>query len=162
MRIGAGRYPNVGPSRRDGKRANGGNYIRVRDKLQGDLKAPAKPGLYEVRYVLREGARTLASHNLEVVAADAPLDDGAGLSAPAQAKAGETITVSWTGGVDSADQRIALARADQADFSWISAHKTGTAQSLELKMPDETGTYEVRYLDVSGRKVLGRAIVEVK
>jgi Ca-activated chloride channel family protein len=139
-----------------------GEYVRVRNQLEGDLKAPAETGLYELRYVLREGARTLASHALEVVAADAPLDDGAGLSAPAQAAVGSTITVSWTGGADSADQRIALARHDQADFSWIVAHKTGATQSLELKMPEEAGTYEVRYLDVSGRQVLGRAIVEVK
>ncbi|WIY52235.1 VWA domain-containing protein [Devosia sp. YIM 151766] len=138
------------------------DYIRVRDKLQGDLKAPGEPGLYEIRYVLREGARTLASQDLEVVEADAPLDEGAGLSAPAQSSAGGTITVSWTGGADSADQRISLARADQADFSWIVAHKVATEKTLELKMPDEPGRYEVRYLDVSGRSVLGRAIVEVK
>jgi len=138
------------------------DYIRVGDKLQGDLKAPDEPGLYEIRYVLREGARTLASHDLEVVEADAPLDDGAGLSAPAEASAGETITVSWTGGSDSTDQRISLARADQADFSWIAAHRIGEETTLNLDMPDEPGRYEVRYLDVSGREVLGRAIVEVK
>ncbi len=138
------------------------DYIRVRDKLEGDLKAPAETGLYEIRYVLREGARTLASHDLEVVAEDAPLDDGAGLSAPAQAGVGEIITVAWSGGADSADQRIALARADQADFSWIVAHKAGADKTLQLTMPQEAGTYEVRYLDISGRKVLGRAIVEVK
>src|SRR5690606_30907630 len=95
-----------------------GEYIRVRDKLQCDIRAPQEPGLYELRYVLREGASTLASQALEVVAADAPLDDGAGLSVPPKATAGQTITVSWRGGGDSADQRIALARADQVDFSW--------------------------------------------
>jgi Ca-activated chloride channel family protein len=137
-------------------------YVRVRDKLQGDLMAPDAPGLYEIRYVLREGARTLASHALEVVDADATLDDGAGLSAPSRASVGETITVSWSGGAYSADQRIALARADQADFSWIAAHKVEPATSLDLTMPNEAGRYEVRYLDVSGRKVLGRAIVEVE
>lgn len=139
-----------------------GTYIDAGSTTSGDLKVPKETGLYEVRYVLKEGRRTLASHAFEVVDADAPLDDGAGLSAPAQAGAGQTVTVSWTGGADSADRRIALAHADQADFSWIAAHKTGTAQSLELMMPQEAGTYEVRYLDVSGRKVLGRAIVEVK
>ncbi len=137
-------------------------YIRVRDTLGGNLKAPDEPGLYEVRYVLREGAVTLARHNLEVVDADAPLDDGAGLSAPAEAGAGETITVSWTGGSDGADERIALARADQADFSWIAAHPVNAQTTLDLTMPDEPGRYEVRYLDITGRTVLGRAIVEVK
>jgi len=138
------------------------DYIRVRDARAGEMKAPAETGLYEIRYVLREGARTLASHQLEVVAQDAPLDDGAGLAAPAEAGAGETITVSWRAEAGSADQRVALARADQADFSWIAAHKVGAEKSLELQMPAQAGTYEIRFLDVSGRKVLGRAIVEVK
>ncbi|MFW8567288.1 vWA domain-containing protein [Orrella sp. 11846] len=139
-----------------------GDYITVQDRREGELNTPTTTGLYEIRYILQEGKRTLARHPFEVVAKDAPLDDGAGLSAPAQASAGQLITVSWTGGSDSTDQRIALARADQADFSWIVAHKAVGAQSLELTMPQEPGTYEVRYLDVSGRKVLGRAIVEVK
>ena len=138
------------------------DYIRVRDARAGEMKAPAETGLYEIRYVLREGARTLASHQLEVVAQDAPLDDGAGLAAPAEAGAGETITVSWRAEAGSADQRVALARADQADFSWIAAHKVGAEKSLELQMPAQAGTYEIRFLDVGGRKVLGRAIVEVK
>src|SRR5690606_23215237 len=114
------------------------------------------------RYMLNEGSRTLARHDLEVVAADAPLDEGAGLDVPAEARAGEVITISWSGGGDSADQRISLARADQADFSWIEAHRVGDENNLELRMPDEAGTYEVRFLDISSRKVLGRALVEVK
>ena len=137
-------------------------YISVSGNREGDLEAPAAPGLYEIRYVLKEGARTLASVDLEVVDANAPLDDGAGLRAPARASPGETITVSWTGGAGSPDQRISLARADQADFSWIAAHSVGDQTSLQLTMPDEAGRYEVRYLDVSGRSVLGRAIVEVE
>ena len=137
-------------------------YIRVEEELEGELEAPAEPGLYEIRYVLQEGARTLASRALEIVGAQAPLDDGAGLTVPSQASAGETISVSWTGGSDSPDQRISLARADQADFSWINAHRVGDQTSMELTMPDEAGRYEVRYLDVTGRTVLGRAIVEVE
>ncbi|WP_458791235.1 vWA domain-containing protein [Yoonia sp. MH D7] len=71
-------------------------YIRVADVTQGRLTAPDETGLYEMRYVLEVGKRTLASAPLEVVGADAPLDDGAGLSVPATAAPGETITVTWT------------------------------------------------------------------
>jgi Ca-activated chloride channel family protein len=137
-------------------------HIRTRDATEGRMKAPETVGLYEIRYVLEEGRRTLASASLEVVATDAPLDDGAGLDVPASARPGDVITVSWTGGSDGADQRISLARADQPDFSWIAAHKVGTDKTFELKVPEEAGSYEVRYLDISGRRVLGRAIVEVK
>src|SRR5690606_32609214 len=75
-----------------------GEFIRVMHTLQGDIGAPQVPGLYELRYVLHEGVRTLASQDLEVVAAAAPVDDGAGLSVPPKATAGETITVSCGGG----------------------------------------------------------------
>ncbi|MGB3391367.1 MAG: VWA domain-containing protein [Pseudaminobacter sp.] len=137
-------------------------YIRTDGRSEARMKAPDTAGLYEIRYILNKGGRVLASAPLEVVAADAPLDDGAGLDVPATARPGDVITVSWTGGSDSADQRISLAGADQLDFSWIATHKVGADKTLQLTMPEEAGTYEVRYLDISGRKVLGRAIVEVK
>src|SRR5690554_7921664 len=46
------------------------NYQRVRDVTENRLTAPAEPGLYEVRYVLREGGRTMASTPVEVVEAE--------------------------------------------------------------------------------------------
>ncbi|PWJ83739.1 Ca-activated chloride channel family protein [Pseudaminobacter salicylatoxidans] len=139
-----------------------GKYLRVRDNTDGKLVGPTETGFYELRYILNEGARIMATHSFEVVPANAPLDEGAGLNAPAQAGVGETITVSWTAEAGSADQRVSVARADQADFSWIAAHKVGAEKVLELQMPAEAGAYEVRFLDISGRKVLGRSIVEVK
>ena len=137
-------------------------HLRVGDKTEGRLQAPAETGFYEIRYVLEQGKKTLATAPLEVVGADAPLDGGAGLSVPQTAATGETITVTWTGGNNDTDQRIAIARKDQPDFSWLSAQKIKTVKSMELKMPDERGLYEVRFLDISERKLLGRSVVEVK
>ena len=138
------------------------NYIRVENKQQGQLTAPGQAGMYEVRYVLSQGGKTLAHAPVEVLAEDATLDFGAGLQAPAKARPGETITVSWSGGSDGKDQRVTLAKADAADFTWIAAHKVGEQKSQSFTLPDEAGRYEVRYLDVSNTAVLGRAIVEVK
>ena len=45
-----------------------GNYFVVRDAAKGTLKAPAETGMYEVRYVLREGKKTLASEMIEITA----------------------------------------------------------------------------------------------
>ncbi|WP_311948473.1 vWA domain-containing protein [Halomonas piscis] len=134
----------------------------VRDKREGTLTAPAEPGLYEVRYVLREGMKTLASAPLEVVGENAPLDHGAGLSVQKKAAPGETIVVTWSGGSDSGDQRIALARKEQPDFSWVRAQSIGEKKSMELTIPDDPGTYEVRFLDVAGRELLGRSVIEVQ
>ncbi len=139
-----------------------GTYMRIGDKTEGRLKAPDATGMYEIRYILDVGGKTLAGIPLEVIAADAPLDEGAGLSVPETAAPGETVTVSWTGGGDGADQRISLARKDQPLFGWISAHPVGEADSMELKMPEEPGLYEVRFLDISGQEILGRSVVEVK
>lgn len=138
------------------------HYVRAGDKIEAKLKAPVEPGLYEIWYVLEEGKRTLAHHQLEVVAANAALDDGITLSVPARASAGDIVAISWTGATDSADQRVVLARTNQPDFSWVAAHPIGSEPTVSLKMPDVTGSYEVRFLDVSGRKVLGRAIMEVE
>jgi Ca-activated chloride channel family protein len=136
-------------------------YIRTGTLKTVDLKGPTEPGLYEIRYVLEAGGKTLATTPLEVVAADAPLDDGAGLSVPTTATAGETITVTWTGGSDGADQRIALARIDQPDLSWVVAQPVSEGKTMQLTMPDASGTYEVRYLDISNRRLLGRAVIVV-
>ena len=144
------------------KEGETGQYFRAGDRTQGSLKVPSEPGLYEIRYILNEGLRTLASVPLEVVPADAPMDAGAGLSAPETAAPGASITVSWTGGGSGADQRIALARKDQPEFAWITAQKIAEDKSLTLTMPEEPGLYELRFLDISEQALLGRTVVEVK
>lgn len=138
------------------------DYIRVGKASEGSLSAPEEPGLYEIRYHLQQGNRVMARQAVEVLPADAPLDDGAGLVVPLSGKPGEKVIVKWTGGTDSADQRVTLARADQADFSWISAESAIGHNSLEIVLPDAPGSYEVRFLDVADRKVLGRSIIEVQ
>ncbi|HHW35198.1 MAG TPA: VWA domain-containing protein [Paracoccus solventivorans] len=138
------------------------DYIRVGTADSGKLRSPQEPGLYELRYRLEGGSRVMARHPVEVLAADAPMDAGAGLVVPASAKPGEAITVTWSGGADEGDQRVTLARADQADFSWISAETALGRDSLEVTMPDVPGRYEIRFLDIGNRQVLGRSIVEVQ
>ena len=137
------------------------NHNRAGSATEGQVKVPEEPGFYELRYVLEEGRHTLGSTLFEVVAADAPIDNGAGLSVPKTAKAADTITVTWTGTSKSSDQRIALARKEQADFSWVSVQSVGAEKSIEIEMPDEAGLYEVRFLDVANHQVLGRSIVKV-
>ncbi|MFG6539348.1 VWA domain-containing protein [Sulfitobacter sp. CS16] len=144
------------------KEGETGQYFRAGDRTQGSLKAPSEPGVYEIRYILNEGLRTLASVPLEVVPANAPMDAGAGLSAPETAAPGASITVSWTDGGSGADQRIALARKDQPEFAWITAQKIAEDKSLTLTMPEEPGLYELRFLDISEQALLGRTVVEVK
>ncbi|MCI2393934.1 hypothetical protein MN186_05550, partial [Aliiroseovarius sp. N1F302] len=138
------------------------DHKRAGSATETRLRAPDDTGLYEIRYVLENGRRMLASTPLEVVGEDAPLDVGAGLSVPKTAAPGETITVTWTGGSDSADQRISLAGKEQADFGWIAVFAIGEAKTMDIIMSEKPGLYEIRYLDISAKQVLGRAVVEVK
>ena len=74
------------------------NYFRVgKDDGTDSLKAPAETGLYEVRYVLNEGRRTVASQTIEVTEPEVTV------SAPDSALAGSAFDVSWTGTVHYRD-----------------------------------------------------------
>ncbi|SEH63241.1 vWA domain-containing protein [Paracoccus alkenifer] len=139
-----------------------GDYIRVGDLSEGKMTAPPDAGLYEIRYHLERERRVMARHPVEVLAADAPMDDGAGLEVPKTGKPGETITITWNSGLEAGDRRVAFARADQADFSWISAESITGRDNLEITLPPDPGRYELRFLDITNRKVLGRSIIEVK
>lgn len=137
------------------------NYFRVDDESEKDLQAPAETGLYELRYGLEEGRRTLASQPIEVLAEDAPLERGAALDAPDSGAAGSTITVEWSVDSTSADQRVSIARADRAIFTWVSVYSLDEGLPLEIALPDEPGDYELRLLDVTEQDVLARGMIWV-
>lgn len=138
------------------------DYFLVRDTGKGKFKAPAQTGMYELRYVLREGARVLARQTIEIVAADAALSEGAELSAPVSAAAGSMVAVGWSVASAGGDQRITLARTDQAIFTWITALKAADGPPVQMPMPAEPGTYELRFLDVTQQKVLARKVIKVE
>ena len=138
------------------------NYFAVRDKFEGELRSPDATGLYEIRYVLREGRRALARHMVEVLPEDAALNTGAELTAPDAVQAGTMIEVGWSVAQTSADQRITLARADQAIFTWITAVPAADGPPVSIPAPDEPGEYELRFLDVTNREVLARKVITVQ
>lgn len=140
-----------------------GEYFVVRDTTSGKLKAPEETGLYELRYILREGTRVLARHPVEVLPADAALNTGATIAAPDTGAPGSTIDVTWQVESSSADQRITLARGNQAIFTWLQAVKiTDGATTAQITLPPEAGVYELRFLDVSGQEVLARKVITVE
>jgi len=138
------------------------DYRRVRGAATISFKAPEEKGLYEIRYVLNEGSKTIATTMIEVVDENAAIDTGGSLDAPETAAPGASVTVGWTSSSQSERQRISLARRDQADFTWITAQKLGSEASLSFAMPQEPGFYEFRLLDLAASSVLSRSIIEVK
>ncbi len=137
-------------------------HVRVRANTSAKLRAPDQPGLYEVRYVLDSGRRTLATVQVEVVDANAPLDTGGSIEAPSSGTPGQTIEVSWSTVSTSTRLRVSLASVDQAEFTWIEAVPAGDGPPVSFTLPDAPGTYEFRLLDLAGPEVLSRAIIEVR
>src|SRR5690606_28053033 len=68
-------------------------YAYAKEEPELQLRAPTKPGEYQIRYVLNPGGdrRVLAEVSLVVTEADATL------SLPATVNAGSLIHVFWTG-----------------------------------------------------------------
>lgn len=139
-----------------------GVYKVVRNQNETVLDVPDETGLYEVRYMLREGLRVLARATVEVLGEDAQLSTGAAVDAPDTASPGAKVSVSWTIDTPSADQRVTVARADQAIFTWISATKITGEPPMDVTMPDEPGSYEIRILDLVAKQVLARKTIKIE
>lgn len=90
------------------------------------------------------------------------MNTGAEITAPDTGAPGSTIEVGWSVESESADQRITLARGDQAIFTWLSATKITGAPPITMTLPDEPGVYEIRFLDLSNQVVLSRRTIEVR
>jgi Ca-activated chloride channel family protein len=139
-----------------------GIYKQVRDRTEYDITVPDQTGLYEVRYILHEGTRVLARATVEVLPKDAQLSTGAAIEAPDAAAAGATIDVGWTLDSASDDQRVTVARGEQAIFTWISAKKIKDDPPMSITLPEEPGVYEIRVLDVTNKKVLARKTITLQ
>lgn len=131
-----------------------GNYVTVRDTTEKDLRAPADPGLYEIRYILREGSVTLAARMIEIAEPEVTI------SGPDQVRAGDTLRVAWTGTVDQGDY-VALAPMGSTDDDFSNYVTVRDKTERDLTAPDTTGFYELRYILREGQRVLARKSVEV-
>ena len=137
--------------------APGGNYVNytyARDGAPLKLIMPPEPGAYVIRYVMNQGATVLAEQPVEIGAA------GATLSAPAEAVAGSTILVDWTGPDEDRDY-ISVAIPDAPGGNYVNYTYTKDGAPLELVMPPEPGAYVIRYVMNQGGTVLSEQPVTV-
>ncbi|MFB4204030.1 VWA domain-containing protein [Arhodomonas sp. KWT2] len=131
----------------------GYTYARKGNPLT--LTMPADPGTYELRYIQREGRKVLARREITVEAV------GASLDAPETAKAAEPVQVRWEG-PDYQDDYVTVARPDDGAREYEGYTYTRDGNPLRLTMPPEAGTYELRYIQHEGRKVLARREITVE
>jgi Mg-chelatase subunit ChlD len=129
-----------------------GEYVYAKSGNPVKLRAPDAPGEYQVRYH-REGT-------YEVVGA-APVvvkDVAATLDAPAQVDAGASFAVKFTG-PNTAMDFISIDKAGAADREYGPYAYAKAGSPIELRAPDEAGSYEVRYhLGQSYRVIASRPL----
>ena len=114
------------------------NYTNAREGSPLSVTMPAIPGSYELRYVSRGKPITvIATRPIEVTAVEATL------SAPGEAKIGQTIRVEWTG-PGYRNDRVEIARPGERGRESRAFLRDGSPVSIEA--PEQPGTYELRYV----------------
>jgi len=131
-----------------------GTYSYTRTGDPAELRMPVEPGEYEVRYMLGQPIRTLASVDITSIAAEATL------SAPDQAIAGEELSVEFTGPPAGSGDWITVVAPDAAANKYGDYHYTKQGSPGTLRMPLEPGEYELRFVQ-GNKKVLARRPITV-
>lgn len=124
----------------------------VGDVSSATLRAPAKTGPHELRYVQANPLQILAIDSIMVK--DAP----ATLLAENTSPAATSTTIEWTG-PDQDYDFIAVARPGQSDV--INSQRTSAGSPLQLQMPAEVGEYELRYMLYAHNSVLATRPITV-
>ncbi|UOA26896.1 VWA domain-containing protein [Pseudosulfitobacter sp. DSM 107133] len=123
------------------------NYEYTRNGSPAQLQMPTEPGDYEVRYVLDQDRKVIATAPITLVAV------AARVSPPAQATAGATVAVPWQG-PDYTRDFIAVGKPGE---NYINYAYTSNGAPAQLLMPIEPGDYEVRYVLDQGREIIATA-----
>ncbi|MBP6020054.1 MAG: VWA domain-containing protein [Burkholderiaceae bacterium] len=131
----------------DGTKATSGElfYAYAKDEPTLELRAPTKPGNYQIRYVLRaaDKKRVLADIPLVVSAATATVSIADTL------QAGSPLSVFWTGPA-SKDDYIDIVPADykkmDGGLDYFYPARSDDGETGDLKGPTKAGQYLVRYI----------------
>ena len=120
-----------------------------------ELMPPAEPGEYELRYVLNERERIIATRPITVTAS------AASVSGPSTAMAGDTITIKASG-PEGSGHWIGFAPAGSDAGSYRDyIRPRGTTTDGVLMAPTEAGDYELRYVLNEREKVIATQPIKV-
>ena len=120
-----------------------------------ELMPPSEPGEYELRYVLNERERIIASRPITVTAS------AASVSGPATVMAGDTVTIKATGPAGS-QHWIGFAPAGSSIGSYGDYMRPqGTQTEGTLVAPTEAGDYELRYVLNESEKIIATQSIKV-
>jgi len=119
-----------------------------------EFSAPDKAGEYELRYFLGVGDEVIAARRITVGAVTATV------SAPASIAAGANFNATWKGPNNPRDF-VTIVKAGAAAGEYGPYAYTAKGSILELRAPDQPGSYEVRYLTGQSYATLGVAKLTV-
>ena len=131
-----------------------GTYAYTRAGDPAELRMPVEPGEYEIRYMLGQPVRTLASVDITASPAEATL------AAPDEAITGEEIRVEFTGPPAGSGDWITVVEPDAKDNAYKNYHYTKQGSPATIRMPLEAGDYELRFVQ-GNKKVLARRPITV-
>jgi len=131
------------------------NYAYTRNGNPAQLKAPAEPGTYEVRYILGNGTLLLAKAPIVIGEVSAQVQP------PASASAAAEFEVIWQGPANDGDY-ISIAEPSSPAGTYDNYAYTRHGNPAKLKAPAEPGDYEVRYIQAHGTRLLAKAPVTVQ
>lgn len=123
-------------------------YSYTRNGSPAELRLPTEPGQYELRYFLGQDRTILARRPITLTAV------AASITAPESAVAGATLSVGWEG-PDYQNDYIGVGKP--GDDAYITYAYTRNGQPVDLNLPTEAGSYELRYYVGQDRTILARA-----
>ncbi len=129
-------------------------YRNVNESGEVELRVPGIPGNYELRYILAEDRRIIATVPLTVTPVTATLD------APETAAAGSIVLVRWTGPNDKRNL-IAVAEPLQSADRFSNYRNVNETGEVELRIPGIPGDYELRYILAEDRQIIASKTLTV-
>ena len=131
-----------------------GNYTYTRKGNPLELLMPDEPGLYEIRYVSNQSDQVLARRPVVVT------EVAASLTTPEAAPAGGEIQITWEG-PDNQNDYLTVVTPETPDNQHGNYTYTREGNPLGLRLPDEPGLHEIRYVSNQSDRILARVPLEI-
>jgi len=113
-------------------------YVYVSTGNPLTIRVPDVPGDYELRYQSDSREGVFGRRAITVVVGTATLE------APASVIAGSQVSVTWTG-TDNQGDYVTIVPAGAAEGTWTAYTYTSSGSPLSVRVPDQPGSYEIRY-----------------
>ena len=135
-----------------GDQAAGGNRIETAAGNPLPMRAPERPGRYELLYMQGHPQRPLARLAIEVTPARATLESVETITA------GRNVQVAWTGPNGRADY-VTIVKPEAKNTEYGAYAYTSKGSPAAIRVPDQPGAYELRYVTGTQSEILARRTV---